>query len=129
MPIYFPWAFKIPTTTITPHTAPTIKEPEVTAKVHIDAATPDSPLTIALLEAIAGGGLGHTSPGVGVFFGIYFATADNTGVSSVTPKILRTVVKPKNKDFRFDLGWLLASEKFSWNFWARFLRFASLYLT
>ena len=29
--------------------------------------------------------------------------------------------KPNNKDFRFDLGLLLASEKFKENFWAPFL--------
>lgn len=129
MPIYFPWAFRIPKTRTTPHATPTTKEPEVTAKAHKDAATPDTPLTISLLGLVGAwfaGGLGHTSPGFGVFFGISFATADNTGVSSVTPKIPRTVVKPKSKDFRFDLGWLLASSNFSLNFWDLFLRFASL---
>jgi hypothetical protein len=64
----------------------------------------------------------------GVSFGISFATAGNTEGSSVTPKMLRTVVKPNNKDFRFDLGLLLASEKFSLNFWAPFLIFVVVFL-
>lgn len=118
IPIYFPWAFKIPTTTSTPHAAPTRKEPELTPKAHIVAAAPDNPAVICWLGTNPGfwPGAGHTSPGFGVFFGRSFATAGNTGVSNVTPKIPRTVVKPKNKDFRFDLGLLLASEKFSLNF-------------
>ena len=118
----------MPTTTVTPHTAPTIKEPE---KAHILAAAPDNPAIIFWLGTNAGCwvGAGHTSPGFGVFFGTSFATAGNTGASNVTPKIPRTVVKPKNKDFRFDLGLLLASEKFSLNFWAPFLIFVILFLT
>ena len=60
------------------------------AKAHTDAAIPDSPLVISLLGAIDGclAAVRHTSLGLG--FGTSFATADNTGVSSVTPKIPRT---------------------------------------
>ena len=108
--IYFPWAFKIPTTIITPHTAPTIKEPELTAKAHIVAAAPDNPPTICWLRTNAGLGVGagQTSLGFSPFFGRSFATAGNTGASSVTPKILKTSVNHNNKYFRLDLGLLLA---------------------
>lgn len=84
-PIYFPWAFKIPTTTITPHTAPTIKEPELIAKAYIVTAAPDKPPIICRLGTKDSFyvGAGQISPG----FGRSFATAGNTGASSVTPKI------------------------------------------
>ena len=48
----------------------------------------------------------------GVFFGTSFATATNPGVSSVTPKIPRTVVKPKTKYLRFDIGRSVVSKIF-----------------
>ena len=38
------------------------------------------------------------------------------GPSTVTLNSQRTVVKPKNKNFRFDLGFFFASEKFYLNF-------------
>lgn len=60
-------------------------------------------------------GAGQTSLGFGEFFGTSFATAANIGASSVTPKIPRTVVKSKNKDFRLDFGFFLASSKFFLN--------------
>ena len=104
MSIYFPWAFRIPIATTTPHTTPTAKEPELMATVHKYAVIPDSPLIIFVLGGISTWFEGDSLPGIGTSFGISFATADNTGVSCITPKIPRTVVKPKNKDFRFDFG-------------------------
>ena len=52
--IYFPWATKIPTTTITPHAAPTRKEPEPMAKEHTAAAAPDNVVIICLLVIKSG---------------------------------------------------------------------------
>jgi hypothetical protein len=100
------------------------------AKSHTVAAAPDNPVIICWLGTNAGGGdvgEGHIPPGFGAFFGISFATAGNTEANSITPKIPITVVKPNKKDFRFDLGSFLASEKFSLSFWAPFLIFVVLF--
>ena len=107
--IYFPIAFKIPTTTITPQAPPIRKEPEEMAKAHTAPAAPDKPLIICWLGSNAGFGEGAGQTWSGTLFGTSFATAGNTGATSTTPKILRTVAKPNNKDLRFDLGLLLAS--------------------
>jgi hypothetical protein len=62
-----------------------------------------------------------------------FTTAGNTEANSINPKIPKTIVKFKNKDFRFDPDLLLALEKFYLHFWASFcalfLIFVILFIT
>lgn len=103
---YFPWAFKIPITITTLKAMPTAKEREVTGNAHINPAAPDKVFIIYWfgIKADLLAGARQASLGFGAFFGTSFAIADNTEVNSVKLKILITTVKPKSKDFRFDLG-------------------------
>lgn len=85
---------------------PIIKEPELTANAQTAPAAPLMPLIMSVLEIADGVGLGATlvEPGCGEPVGTSFATADNRGVSSVTPNMPKIVPTPTKKDFRFDLG-------------------------
>ena len=101
----------MPITTKQPQAIPTANEAEVTARANTEPATLAS---LASTISLLGGtdGARAMSVGFGFPFGISFATADNAGPDNIKPKIPTAVVKPITKDFRFDLGFSLASLNF-----------------
>ena len=90
---YLPWAFKIPTATTTPQTAPTKNDPELTANAHNVAA---APVNVATISSLCFPGAGTTWPDAGApGFGASCAFAGKLELKNVIPKIDKTVPNPK----------------------------------
>lgn len=100
-------------------------DPELIAKAHIDAAAPDNPLIICVLDNTPGFGVGagETPDFVGVGI-LSLAIAGSIETNENIPKI---VVKPTKNDFRFDFGLLAASKIFCLNFRTSVLIFTVLF--
>lgn len=93
---YLPWAFKIPTATITPQAAPIKNGPELTANSHNVAAAPVSVATISSLCFAGAGATWPGWPGAGApGFLTSFALAIKLELKNVIPKIDKTVPNPK----------------------------------
>lgn len=91
---YLPWAFKIPTVTTIPETAPTKNDPEFTANAHNVAA---APVSVATISSLLFAGAGTTWPGWpgAPGFGTSCAFTGKLQLKNVISKIDKTVPNPK----------------------------------
>jgi hypothetical protein len=105
-----------PESTRTAHNAPATKLPVTQAETQILPIALAIPSFQAFLirDEVGGGpgGAGTTPFGFGVFVGISLAIAGKIEANIVTSTRAVTLVNPNRKAFRFETGFLLASEYF-----------------